>query len=375
MITVTTKIGHSENSLTMEEVNQPDFLHDKEAVVYFSTTTNQDRNGKGISYAVFIDDKGKATGFQMGGLEFGSMALNDHQLLLEDKNTIRLIGEKNAVIDLKYQQRGERTGYLEKKDIFFSIYSSRTNEKEGDITHIYWGNHKGFKGGNLPYYIMASGSTKDEILILTNDKKEKEYVLQKVSLENNQLEINDIKGLEMEKGYEYSSLAPILSDELHYYILLSEITNDKSQNTVLLLLNKETLEQTKVELNTGYVANDPAADSMNPKNAAYLWRDVFFYVNGLGEVVAVSKDGQEQNKFLLEDFPQNGARHNEEVYFAGDYLFALRYDNSKKEKYYLERYSLENGEKVEEKTIEGLEDILSSGKGISFYSYDFKIFK
>lgn len=107
MITVTTKIGHSENNLTMEELNQPDFLHDKEAVVYFSTTTNQDRNNEGISYAVFIDDKGKASGFQMGGLEFGSMALNNHQLLLEDKNTIRLIGEKNAVIDLEYQQNGE----------------------------------------------------------------------------------------------------------------------------------------------------------------------------------------------------------------------------------------------------------------------------
>jgi len=181
--------------------------------------------------------------------------------------------------------------------------------------------------------------------------------------------------LELEKGYEYSALAPILSDELHYYVLLSEITKDKSQNTVLFLLNKVTLEQTKVELNSGYVANDPAADSMNSKNAAYLWRDVFFYVNGLGEVVAVSKDGKEQNKFLLEDFPQNGACHNEEVYFAGDYLFALRYDGSQKEKYYLESYSLENGEKVEEKTIAGLDDILSSVKGTSIYSYDFKILK
>ncbi|KLV23637.1 Uncharacterised protein [Niallia circulans] len=374
MITVTTKIGHSENNLTMEELNQPDFLHDKEAVVYFSTITNQDRNNEGISYAVFIDDKGKATGFQMGGLEFGSMALNDHQMLLEDKNTIRLIGEKNAVIDLKYQQSGERTGYLEKQDVFFSIYRSG-NDKERDISHIYWGNHKGFKGGNLPFNIMASGSTKDEILILTNDKEEKEYVLRKAFLENNHLEIKAIKGLEMEKGYEYSSLAPILSDELHYYVLLSEITDDKSQNTVLFLLNKETLEQTKVELSTGYVANDPAADSMNSKNAAYLWRDVFFYVNGVGEVVAVSKDGQEQSKFLLEDFPQNQPRHNEEVYFAGDYLFALRYDDSKKEKYYLESYSLENGEKVEEKIIEGLDAILSSVKGTSIYSYDFKILK
>ena len=33
MITVTTKIGHSENELTIDTINHPDFLKDKQAVV------------------------------------------------------------------------------------------------------------------------------------------------------------------------------------------------------------------------------------------------------------------------------------------------------------------------------------------------------
>ena len=373
MITVTTKIGHSENELTIATVNQPDFLKDKQAVVYLSTTADQDMNNKGISYAVFINDQGRASGFQMDGLELGSMAISDKQLLLEDKHTMRLIGEKNAVIDRKYQHTGERTGYLAKQDIFFSIYNSGANSTDGYNSNIYWGNDEGFRGGNLPYFILSSGSTEAEIFLLTADIEKNEYMLRKVILENNQLEKNDIKRLEMKKGYEYTALAPILSDNLHYYILLSEVSNDNRENTVLFLLNKKTLEQTKVELNTGYMTNDPAAFSLNSKNGAYLWRDVFFYVNGIGEVFAVSKDGQEQNKFLLEDFPQDGIRHNEEVYFAGDHLFVLRHDDSKKDKYYLESYSLENGEKVEEQGIEGLDKILSSVKGTSLYSYDFKM--
>lgn len=375
MITVTTKIGHSENELTIDTINHPDFLKDKQAVVYLSTTADQDMNNKGISYAVFIDDQGKACGFQMAGLELGSMAISDKQLLIEDKHTMRLIGEKNAVIDRKYQHTGERTGYLAKQDIFFSIYNSGTNSTDGYNSNIYWGNDEGFRGGNLPYYILSSGSTEEEIFLLTADLEKNEYTLRKVVLKNNQLEKNDIKKLEIKKGYQYAPLAPILSDNLHYYILLSEVSNDNRENTVLFLLNKKTLEQTKVELNTGYMTNDPAAFSINSKNGAYLWRDVFFYVNGIGEVFAVSKDGQEQNKFLLEDFPQDGIRHNEEAYFVGDQLFVLRYDDSKKDKYYLESYSLENGEKVEEQGIEGLDKILSSVKGTSIYSYDFKILK
>ena len=375
MITVTTKIGHSKNELTIDTIKQPDFLKDKQAVVYLSTTADQDMNNKGISYAVFINDQGKASGFQMDGLELGSMAISDKQLLIEDKHTMRLIGEKNAVIDRKYQHTGERTGYLAKQDIFFSIYNSGTNSTDGYNSNIYWGNDEGFRGGNLPYYILSSGSTEEEIFLLTADLEKNEYTLRKVVLKNNQLEKNDIKKLEIKKGYQYAPLAPILSDNLHYYILLSEVSNDNRENTVLFLLNKKTLEQTKVELNTGYMTNDPAAFSINSKNGAYLWRDVFFYVNGIGEVFAVSKDGQEQNKFLLEDFPQDGIRHNEEAYFVGDQLFVLRYDDSKKDKYYLESYSLENGEKVEEQGIEGLDKILSSVKGTSIYSYDFKILK
>lgn len=375
MITVTTKIGHSKNELTIDTIKQPDFLKDKQAVVYLSTTADQDMNNKGISYAVFINDQGKASGFQMDGLELGSMAISDKQLLIEDKHTMRLIGEKNAVIDRKYQHTGERTGYLAKQDVFFSLYNSGTNSTDGYNSNIYWGNNEGFRGGNLPYYILSSGSTEEEIFLLTADLEKNEYKLRKVLLENNQLEKNDIKELEMKKGYQYAPLAPILSDNLHYYILLSEVSNDNRENTVLFLINMKTLEQTKVELNTGYMTNDPAAFAINSKNGAYLWRDVFFYVNGIGEVFAVSKDGQEQNKFLLEDFPQDGIGHNEEVYFAGDHLFVLRYDASKKDKYYLESYSLENGEKVEEQVIEGLDKILSSVKGTSIYSYDFKILK
>ena len=38
-------------------------------MLYFSSTADQDLDGKGISYAIFINKQGVASGYKMGGLE------------------------------------------------------------------------------------------------------------------------------------------------------------------------------------------------------------------------------------------------------------------------------------------------------------------
>ncbi len=68
-----------------DTLNDPDFLKDKEALLYFSTAADQDTFGGGKSYALFADEKGRLSSYQMKGLELGSAKVHDESVLLEDK--------------------------------------------------------------------------------------------------------------------------------------------------------------------------------------------------------------------------------------------------------------------------------------------------
>ena len=46
-------------------------------MLYFSSTADQDLDGKGISYAIFINKQGVASGYKMGGLELGGIGVSD----------------------------------------------------------------------------------------------------------------------------------------------------------------------------------------------------------------------------------------------------------------------------------------------------------
>ncbi|KQL39490.1 hypothetical protein AN960_11120 [Bacillus sp. FJAT-25509] len=56
-------------------------------------------------------------------------------------------------------------------------------------------------------------------------------------------------------------------------------------------------------------------------------------------------------------------------------MFVVNYDSKKKVKYYFEQYSLGTGKKTKVVQMNGVDEILSSVKGKSVHSYDFKILK
>lgn len=91
---VVNKIRVSPFIVKEETVRQHNFLDDKQAVLYYSSTADQDMDDRGKSIAIFIDDGGVARGYKMKGLELGSVALGENGLLIEDKETLRLIGNK-----------------------------------------------------------------------------------------------------------------------------------------------------------------------------------------------------------------------------------------------------------------------------------------
>ncbi len=365
-------------SIEKESIEQSSFLNDKQAVMYFSTTADQDMDDKGISLAVFINDDGEADAFKMKGLELGSLTTADNEVLLVDKNNIRLIGDTFKEFEMeKPQYTGERTGYLEKKNLYFTIFNTGISANGGYDSNVVFGNENGFNKGNIPYYISSSGNDQNDVVVLTHDTERNEYFFRKVVLSNNDVSVQDIVKLKNPNNLELSGFSPVLSDEQFYYVVLREIVNETSEDIVLYRINKKTLTQDQFTISTyrnekNLIAHIP----YNIKNSAHLFNNVLYYSNGLGGVFAFHTKTEQISKiFTLNNVRKDGVRFNEELFYRGDHLYVVRHDEKLKEKYYIEHYSLSKGKKLEDIKIKGLNDILQSIKGKSIYSYDFKMLK
>ncbi|MEH7611112.1 hypothetical protein [Gottfriedia acidiceleris] len=376
---VVNKIRVSPFIVNEETIRKNNFLDDKQAVLYYSSTADQDMDNRGISIAIFINDDGVARGYRMKGLELGSVGLGETGLLIEDKETLRLIGNKYKEVKMKYQHTGEITGYLKSSNLFFTIFNSGF-VKNGYASNVLYGNENGFKKENIPHYISTSGVDKNDILILTEDNET--CHLRKVDFDDNKLKIKDLTQLKKRSTYNsYGPSSQIISDENYHYMVLEERKqgNLKDEKVVLVRIYKKTLKQnmiTLVSYQNKTINQLTAKIPYSPNHSIYLYGKQLFYANGLGEVYSVDTTSNlVKKKFTIENPRKGPYRYGEQTYFKNDSMFVVRYDSKKKVKYYIEQYSLETGKKTKVVQMKGVEEILSSVKGKSVHSYDFKILK
>lgn len=361
--------------LSLKEISGKDILENTKAIIYLSTTADQDIDNKGLSYGVFVQEDHSVQAFPMNGLELGSIAVGNDQILLEDKNNISILGDQPKNFEMeKPQYTGERTGYLSNPDLFFSIYNSGFVEN-GYSSEVRYGDSKGFQVDTIPYYIAASGTTDNSVEILTQDLEENQLHLKEVKFDN-ELNVKDITAVQTESKENMQVLAPILSDESYYYMVLSTITSDTSETVSLHRIHKESLKQDTFEFINYKDTDLTATIPYNYKNSAAIHNDKLFYINGLGDVYSFHLPSTTVKKeFSLENAEHSAERHNEETYFKSGELYVLRYSTNKKDPYYLETYSLEKGKLTDSMTIEGLDTIVTSSKNKKVYSYDLKVLK
>ncbi|KQL39492.1 hypothetical protein AN960_11130 [Bacillus sp. FJAT-25509] len=364
-----------------ETIRKNNFLNDKQAVLYYSSTADQDMDGRGKSIAIFVDDDGVARGYKMKGLELGSVALGEKGLLLMDKETLRLIGHQYKEVKMEYQHTGDLTGYLKSSNLYFTIFNSGF-VKNGYASNVLYGNEKGFEKGNIPHFISTSGVDKNEILILTEDIEKNTAHLRKVVFDDNKLIIKDLIQLKNRSGYNsYNPSSQIISDENYYYMVLEERKegNLKDENVVLVRINKKTLKQemiTLVSYKNKTINQLTAKIPYSTDHSIYIYGKELFCANGLGDVYTVdTTNNRVKKKFTIENPRKGPYRYGEQTYFKNDSMFVVRYDSKKKVKYYFEQYSLVSGKKTNEVKMHGVDEILSSVKGKSVHSYDFKILK
>lgn len=269
--------------ITAESINK-DVLNNTKAIIYFSTTADQDYDNKGVSYAVFVQKNHMLKVFPMNGLELGSIAIGNDQLLLEDKNSFHLVDDEMKQFHLEEAQyTGERTGYLPKQDIFFSIYNTGFNSG-GYQSDVRYGTSDGIKTGSIPHYIVASGVNADRVNILTQDFEKNIYTLQEVFIEED-IEVKEISVLQNASPENMQALAPILADKNFYYLILSTIESETNESVGIYRINKITRKQDYFEFikyeNTDLTATIP----YNYKNSATIYEEKLYYINGLGKCI------------------------------------------------------------------------------------------
>ncbi|GLC90557.1 hypothetical protein [Lysinibacillus piscis] len=366
-------LGQPKNLFLAAEDIDGTLLKKTKAVIYLSTTAVQ-YNNNGISYAIFVKEDHSAQAFQMDNLELGTMAVGDNQLLLADKYTVRIVGDKMKTFQMKTSQHtGERTGYLPSQNTFFSIYNSGFDPSGSYRSDVYFGNRERIHTGTIPQYILTSGATDEAIYVLTQEFDTKTLTLKEVTLDK-ELTIHDITALHVESFDDSSSTTPILVDKQYYYLPLSTINiKESSENIEIYRINKQTGNQEKFPFINYENVNLASTIPYNTKNSATIYQNKLFYVDGLGDIYTFDLTTNKTSKaFQLKEPAQSSIRHNEQTYFKDGYLYVLRYSKEKKNYYYLETYSLDTGKLIDSFDIHGLDKILNSQRKEP-YSYDLKV--
>ncbi|MEH7753453.1 hypothetical protein V7457_20295 [Bacillus toyonensis] len=362
--------------ISEEDVQKKDFLKDKQAVIYLSSTADQDMDGKGISYAVFINKNGEASGYKMNGLELGGIGVSENkkELLLESKDKLKIVGENFKEFKMKYQHTGDYRAYLKNSDLFVNIYNSGSNPATGGYdSNVVYGNKKGIHKGNIPHYLLSAGVDEETILVMTHDIDKKEYSLKKLTFNDLKMKLEDVTEISLDKNMSYSSYSSILSDSNSYYTILVENDNTIKGKVYLLRVNKATFKQELVLLSSE--ENTTASIPFTKNNSAYLHNNELYFINGLGNVITFNTQTNTVNtKFKIDYSETDGVRYNEQTFFQGDQLHVLRYNKNRKNNYYIEIYSLKDGKKIKETEISGMEEIFKSVRGgKSIHAYDFKV--
>ncbi|ABY46525.1 hypothetical protein [Bacillus mycoides] len=362
--------------ISEEDVQKKDFLKDKQSVIYLSSTADQDMDGKGISYAVFINKNGEASGYKMNGLELGGIGVSENkkELLLESKDKLKFVGENFKEFKMKYQHTGDYRAYLKNSDLFVNIYNSGSNPDTGGYdSNVVYGNKKGIHKGNIPHYLISAGVDEETIPIMTHDIDKKEYTLKRLTFNDLKMKLEDVTEISVDKNMTYSSYSSILSDSNSYYTVLVENDNTIKGKVYLLRVNKTTLKQELVLLSSE--EDSTASIPFTKNNSAYLHNNELYFINGLGNVITFNTQTNTVNtKFKIDYSVTDGVRYNEQTFFQGDQLYVLRYDKNRKNNYYIEIYSLKDGKKIKETEISGMEEIIKSVRGgKSIHAYDFKV--
>lgn len=359
------------DSIREKEMDETDFLKDKVAVVYYSTTIDT-RPGKG--FAVFIDQKGEAYPFETKGLELGSSAFNGKTVFFQDEtNDYTLSTELKKEKRDKPQFTGDYIGENPKDNSFFSIFNTGFAETgEGYESDIYWKHNQQHKKDTLPFFIETRGHHKNNIYTISGDvtmdeKDDNEsytFALHKTTLS---AEAKTVEIMSWNDSDEPLPLSHMHYFNKHLYYLDTVSRKEKSEFRMVDLDLKNKQVDYQIIFETALKETDDFLPHSVHKNA-HIDKDKFYMIDGKGNVYSTDlRTGSSKKEFHIKTEFQ--PHDFVEVDWRDHYLY-LYFNTTDKSA--LETYDLTSGERIDRLEIKGVEAILKKNK---VYSYDLLILK
>ncbi|SME91155.1 hypothetical protein SAMN02744787_0361 [Bacillus subtilis] len=359
-------ISPSHKTVSHQDLRDSGFLDDKEVLLYFSTSADQDAFGGGKSYALFISQDGSLSSFQMKGLELGSAKVHGENVMLEDKNTIYTL--KNGLRSHKraYQHTGDSAGFLQNTDGFYTLYNSGYDKKgDGYRSELYRQMDGEWKKDVIPYYIRASGFHDGAIYALVPTADGKGYQLLQIQADQKKLSYLSITEWQYREGASVESQLAV--DDQAVYVM---VRDQKAHNLYQMVkINKKSGE---VELHdiAEYKNDEQTIYSSMPfsfKNSFFPYDGNLYFIDGFGKVHKIdAKTGKTSIVFTLS--PDKMKADFKEITQKGSSLYFFTYTYHKPA--YIEQYSLKTGKKMKEKEIGKVKDVVTPKSHLKLYDVE-----
>lgn len=326
-----------------------DLLRDTAAILYFSTTADQDLNRDGLSFAVFIDSNGSTKLWEMDGLELGTVFAAEDSIFLEDRSHVYVVhsdGITSFAMPTE-DHTGEVTDYNEDEGRFYSVYNSGFTEDGGYASNIRFGNENGFETIHIPHYMLMSGKADGNLFMVIED--DDGLSLQKLPLQDGQPE----KIVSLGATGERIGMASILKENDYYYLVIAD--TEKLKSDVYRIHEKTKEIETYPLFNYKDIEEYIVRIPYNLRNAATVYDGNLYYVDGIGEVhMFDSKTGEVWLAFTLEGASQGQMKMSEQTYFKDDKLHFFRYNQSSAT-HTIDTYDLRTGKLLNELSLTGLD--------------------
>ncbi|APH66864.1 hypothetical protein [Bacillus sp. LR_5] len=358
----------SHKAVSQQDLRDPDFLVDKEVLLYFSSSADQDAFGGGKSYALFISQDGSLSSFKMKGLELGSAKVHGDSVMLEDKNTIFTI--KNGLRSYKraYQHTGDSAGFLQNTNGFYTLYNSGYDKKgDGYRSELYRQMDGEWKKDIIPSYIRASGFHDGAIYALVPTDDEKGYQLLQIQADQRKLTYHTITEWQYREGASVESQLAV-DDQAVYAI----VRGQKARN--LYQMVKTNKKSGKVELHdiAEYKNDEQTIYSSMPFSfkKSFFSYGYLYFIDGFGKAYKIdAKTGKTSNAFNLS--PEKMKADFKEITLKDSSLYFFTYTYNQPAT--IEQYSLKTGKKVKEKEIRKVKDVVTPKSHLKLY--DFEVMK
>ncbi|MFB1100414.1 hypothetical protein [Terribacillus sp. JSM ZJ617] len=354
------------NKAVESDLDNEGFLEDKKAVLYFSTTADQDMDGKGKSFTVFLNQEGQANFFEMGGLELGGIGVNEDEVLMEDKENFYKVADGFEKIPRgKYQHTGDHIGYLKAKKGFYSLYNSGFDRQTGVYqSDLYWEEEGKFKKTVIPFFIEASVVDNDKLFTLSTSEDGQSYVISMAGI-GSESSLETVT--EIEKSENSTTFGQLQADEKYLYFI-----RQTGNLTEMVKVDKRSGENV-ISKAIEYQDNEETMYQQTPfsfKRSVFLQGKNLYFIDGFGDVYRIPTSGGESEKAF--SFQKEDMQGSIEIFHKNNHLYLFTLNQNKSSAKIL-KYSLLKDEETGEWIIKNFPELNTFNKKV--YLYDFIMLK